>query len=478
MWVAGGEEGAVARVDPDGPRAVERFDDREQPGGDRASPAARCGPRRMPRSAAHRGGTLRVSLPHAPGAAIVLDWLHWLAYTTSATAQLDSLAYDGLVAYRRVEGPAGAHARRRARHDGADAERRRQDLRLHVAAGAALLRREARPARPTSGPRWSASWWPAATGRRRTASRGCLRGHRRRAAVHAAGGRRATSSRGIETDVRGAHDHHPPDPPGRRISCTSSTMHFAYVVPADSAGPAHEGPDAPGYRAVSRRRVGRRSAAGRSSATATSGLIPARSRGEGFADRIEVRLHGKRTIERQIAAVQRGDADVAVVADPFGTAGLGGTHRARWWRSSPGQVHSAPAPTTDWMFLNVRRRPFDDLRVRRALNFAIDRAKVVELSGGPEVGRADLPDRAGGFPGNAPVLPVHGRARGRRVAGPRPTWTQARRLVAASGRAGERVVVRGAGLPRGGRPVFAQAARRARLPDDACGCWSFNDSRA
>ena len=38
----------------------------------------------------------------------MLDQLHWLSYTTSATAQLDSLAYDGLVAYRRVEGPAGA----------------------------------------------------------------------------------------------------------------------------------------------------------------------------------------------------------------------------------------------------------------------------------------------------------------------------------------------------------------------------------
>ena len=45
----------------------------------------------------------------------------------------------------------------------------------------------------------------------------------------------------------------------------------------------------------------------------------ARSRGEGFADRIEVVLHDYRKIEQQIAATQRGTADVAILADPFGS---------------------------------------------------------------------------------------------------------------------------------------------------------------
>src|SRR6185295_12734388 len=58
--------------------------------------------------AAHRGGTLRALVPHAPGSVVPMDWTHPAAYTTWATSQLSSLAYDGLVAYRRVEGPAGA----------------------------------------------------------------------------------------------------------------------------------------------------------------------------------------------------------------------------------------------------------------------------------------------------------------------------------------------------------------------------------
>ena len=107
---------------------------------------------------------------------------------------------------------------------------------------------------------------------------------------------------------------------------------------------------------------------------------------------------------------------------------------------SPGRVHSAPVPTTDWMFLNVRRRPFDDLRVRRAVNLAIDRARVVALSGGPETAQPACQVLPVGFPGYEPYCPYTARS------SLRGTWTapdlaRARRLVAASGRAGDRVVL-------------------------------------
>ena len=93
------------------------------------------------------------------------------------------------------------------------------------------------------------------------------------------------------------------------------------------------------------------------------------------------------------------------------------------------------------MFLNVRRRPFDDIRVRRAVNLAIDRAHIVALTGGPELGQPACQVVPIAFPGYEPYC--------RYTANPSPggAWTtpdleRARRLIAASGTAGERVVVR------------------------------------
>ena len=167
---------------------------------------------------------------------------------------------------------------------------------------------------------------------------------------------------------------------------------------------------------------------------------PVGSRGEGFADRIEVGVHESSTIERQIADVQRGSADLAVLADVF--APLVSQRRLRaLLAASPGEVASGPAATTDWIFLNTRERPFDDVKVRQAVNFAIDRAKVVELAGGPEVGEVTCQVVPSGFPGHAPYCPytMSPSKDGRWTA---PDMAHARRLVAASGRAGEHVIVR------------------------------------
>ena len=49
----------------------------------------------------------------------------------------------------------------------------------------------------------------------------------------------------------------------------------------------------------------------------------------------------------------------------------------------PDQVVLSPLPVTYYIGMNVRRPPFDDKRVRQAMNFAIDRAHMVDLLGGP-----------------------------------------------------------------------------------------------
>ena len=137
-----GEDGTVARVDPDGPRKAKRFETGSRPAAIAVAGGKVWAAADAPQTS-HRGGTLRVRLPYAPKAGIALDPLHPLAYTTIMGVELNSLLYDGLVAYRRVPGAAGAHARRCARDDRAGARRLRQDVHLHAAARAPLLRRAA-----------------------------------------------------------------------------------------------------------------------------------------------------------------------------------------------------------------------------------------------------------------------------------------------------------------------------------------------
>jgi peptide/nickel transport system substrate-binding protein len=164
-----------------------------------------------------------------------------------------------------------------------------------------------------------------------------------------------------------------------------------------------------------------------------------RSRAEGYPDRIEIGVFEEPTVEKRIEAVQRGAADVTVVANPFNSPVSARRLRALS-AQAPGRVHSDPALTSEWMFLNVRRRPFDDPRVRKAVNFAIDRQRVVELAGGEEVGGPTCQILPRAFPGYEPYCPYSARpAPGRGWTA--PDMERARRLVAASGRVGDRVVV-------------------------------------
>jgi peptide/nickel transport system substrate-binding protein len=267
---------------------------------------------------------------------------------------------------------------------------------------------------------------------------------------------RCDLSRGIETDS-----------PARTITIHLTrrdadflhklTMPFAFVVPAGSPTRGSTGRTPPGtgpYRVA----AWDAKRGGTLSRNRNFRAGPARSRGDGFVDRIEVGVHDKRTIERRIAAVQRGAADLAVLADPFGTLVSQDRLRAMLARS-PGQVHSKPAPNTDWIFFNTERRPFDAVRVRRAVNLAIDRDRVVALSGGREAGQPTCQVLPLGFPGYDPYCP--------HTAPPTTTgkWTapdmqRARQLVAASGRAGDHVIVR--------VPEFREPVGRyyARLLDD------------
>jgi ABC-type transport system substrate-binding protein/DNA-binding SARP family transcriptional activator len=428
VWVAGGEDGTVSRVDPRAPRVLRTIKTGSSPaaitttGGDVWAGTVAPKP-------AHRGGTLRVLIAADAPQSVPIDWVS-PAGNQWTTAHVTSLAYDGLVGYRRVGGVAGATL---VGALATDAPPPSPDGRTY----AFTLRRGLRysDGRPVVPEDFRASierflritrsdyplFYRDIVGARRCVARPA----------------RCDLSAGIETDRRArtvtVHLTRP-----NADFLHQLTHLFAYVVPSDTPVRRtgdHAPPGTGPYRFASwnRHRGGDlvRNRYFRSRASA--------SRPAGFADRIEVRVRRRRRIEAQVAEVRRGVADVAVLASPF-TNLVSPRRLVELTAQLPGQLHSAPAGTTEWMFLNVRRRPFDDIDVRRALNYAIDRERVVDLAGGRELASPTCQMVPTGFPGYDPDCPYTARpAPGRGWTA--PDLDRARRLVARSGLAGTRVAV-------------------------------------
>jgi ABC-type transport system substrate-binding protein/DNA-binding SARP family transcriptional activator/DNA-binding beta-propeller fold protein YncE len=116
---------------------------------------------------------------------------------------------------------------------------------------------------------------------------------------------------------------------------------------------------------------------------------------DGFADRIVWRLD--RASAQALADVVAGRADFLVDQRPNRLTALE-THHAS-------QLHSEPFPGIRFVFLNTRIAPFDSLAARRALNFAIDRAEVARLLGGPLHVRPTCQALPPGLPGYRPICP-------------------------------------------------------------------------
>ena len=470
VWVAGGEEGTVAASTRTGRAGRQRFETGSSPAA--IAVARRLGLGRRGRAAGRRTGAGRCACASRtrPATAIALDPLHPLAYTTSWAPQLNSLAYDGLVAYRRVPG-----RRRRTRSSARSPRprpqpsRRRPDATSSRCGPGCATPTGGPSARRTSGPRWSASWRRPATCPRRRRSRPSTR-HRRRSEVHAPA--RAVRPLARDRDRRaGAHDHDPPDPSGRGSPAQAHDavrLRRARRQSRAAPRPARRLP-APGRTASSRWDAHRGGTLVRNRYFRSS---PARSRARGFADRIEVararrsaRSSGRSPPYSAAPRIWRSSRT------SFGTAGPRATPASAASRARPGQVQSGPAATTDWVFLNVRERPFDDLGVRR-------RSTSRSTAPGSSSSRADRRSARStcqvvpsGFPGHAPYCPYTGSPgagrpldRSRHGAG-----APARGGVRAGGRARHRP---GARLPGGGRALLRAGARRARLPLRPCGCFA------
>jgi ABC-type transport system substrate-binding protein/DNA-binding SARP family transcriptional activator len=106
----------------------------------------------------------------------------------------------------------------------------------------------------------------------------------------------------------------------------------------------------------------------------------------------------------------------------------------------PGLLHTDPLPDTETLILNTHEAPFNHLRARQALNFAINRNTVANLYGGLAVATPTCQIIPATIPGHVPYCPytLDPTPSGRWLA---PDLARARRLIATSGTSGEAVTL-------------------------------------
>jgi len=133
----------------------------------------------------------------------------------------------------------------------------------------------------------------------------------------------------------------------------------------------------------------------------------------------EIRYRSGVSPKRAIAAVAAGRADYVVLnapTDPGLSAAAARRLEDRYGASSQAaragrqQLFTQPVPNIYYFLFNTRRGPFADVRLRRAVNFAIDRRALAANTGVGEVGRPTDQHIPPGLPGfeDAAIYPLGG----------------------------------------------------------------------
>jgi peptide/nickel transport system substrate-binding protein len=161
------------------------------------------------------------------------------------------------------------------------------------------------------------------------------------------------------------------------------------------------------------------------------------------------------TSQDAVTAVEQGQADWFFGLVPS-------AQYAQLSLEAPAQLHSSPEFVVDFMHLNTHLAPFNDLLVRQALNYAINRDTIVRMYGGPDFATPTCQPIAPGLPGYSRYCPytLHPSSDGAWSA---PDLARAQRLVRESGTFGEQVTVSGMNdepyIPRGVPAYIAEILR-------------------
>src|SRR4051812_11799132 len=149
----------------------------------------------------------------------------------------------------------------------------------------------------------------------------------------------------------------------------------------------------------------------------------------GYPDRIDYDFG--LTAEAQITAVENGEADWSYEFPPADRLSELGT-------KYPDQVHLTPLTAFWYVPMNTRLAPFDNVKARQALNYAVDRNAALKIFGGPNLATTSCQVLPAGFPGHVDYCP-YTKNPGKKWSA--PDMAKAKQLVKESGTAGQKVVV-------------------------------------
>jgi YVTN family beta-propeller protein len=154
---------------------------------------------------------------------------------------------------------------------------------------------------------------------------------------------------------------------------------------------------------------------------------------DGYPDRFEITLG--RDGAQELTAVEQGDADVALPPSPLPAQMV-----SQLELHYASQLHAESAGNIEYMFLNTSVPPFNNVDARRAVNEAVDRARLVDILGGPDAAVPTCQVLPPGFPGYQPYCPYGSRSSPAGTAN-EPDLTEAIDLIRRSGTRGQSVLV-------------------------------------